>query len=155
MNQIIYTISDVYLDNIHTSLSTILWISYIILHFYYLYYLKHIKCSCYNLKYRTFIIILSLISFILIYFINRNFEKKILIIFLLLLCICDLLLTYNIRKLVINVQKNKCYCGYTHNNFIDIHSIVKYLNLVNILSILIGIIMIIYLFFTKSLVLPI
>ena len=58
MNQIIYRISDVYLDNIHTSISTILWISYIILHFYYLYYLKHIKCSCYNLTYRTFIIIL-------------------------------------------------------------------------------------------------
>ena len=68
---------------------------------------------------------------------------------------CDLLLTYNIRKLVVNVQKNKCYCGYTHNNFIDIHTIVKYMNLINISSILIGIIMIIYLFITKPIVSPI
>ena len=155
MNHAIYTISDMYIDNINTHVSTILWISYVILNLYYLYYLKHISCDCYNLKYRTYIIILSLLSIILIFLINRNFQKNILVVYLLCLLLCDLLLTYNIRKLVVNVQKNKCYCAYTHNNFIDIHTIVKYMNLINISSILIGIIMIIYLFITKPIVSPI
>ena len=144
-----------YIDNINTQVSTILWISYVILNLYYLYYLKHIKCDCYNLNYRNYIIILSVLSIVILFFINRNFEKNILIVYLLCLLLCDLLLTYNIRKLVVNVQKNKCYCAYTHNNFIDIHTIVKYMNLINIASILIGIIMVIYLFIVNPLVSPI
>lgn len=155
MNHAVYTISDMYIDNINTQVSTILWISYVILNLYYLYYLKHIKCDCYNLNYRTYIIILSVLSIVILFFINRNFEKNILIVYLLCLLLCDLLLTYNIRKLVVNVQKNKCYCAYTHNNFIDIHTIVKYMNLINIASILIGIIMVIYLFITNPKVSPI
>ena len=147
MNQTIFALSDVYLDNMHQRISIVLWIGYIILNLYYLFYLKSINCDCYNLKYRTFIIIFSLLSFGIIFSINRNEGKKEkLIVYLALLLLCDIILTYNIRKLIINVQKDKCYCGYTHNNIFDIHSIVKYLNLFNILGIIISILMAFYIF---------
>ena len=150
MNQLIKSISEVYHTNLNTGLSIILWISYLGLNIYYLFYLHFIDCDCIHKLYRTYCIILGIITLILLYYIYKYKTKDTLLHFVGLLLVCDILFTYFMRKQILYLENNKCYCSYTNNNILDIKIILKYINIINICSIIICLILIFYLVITQK-----
>ena len=87
---------------------------------------------------------------ILLYYINKYQTKDTLLHFVGLLLVCDILFTYFMRKQILYLENNKCYCSYTNNNILDIKIIVKYINIINICSIIICLILIFYLVITQK-----
>ena len=150
MNEIIKSVSEVYHKNVNTGVTSVLSISYIVLNLYYLFYLRYKKCDCIQKTYRIYCIILGVFMLILLYYINK-FQTKDTILYLLgALLICDILFTYYMRKQILYLENNKCYCSYTNRDMLDIRILVKYFNIINIFSIIIGIVLMCYLVISKK-----